>query len=429
MEPTKKEIQEKLIEMGAAPKLVKMPAVVERIAKLKVGLDKLDVDKDGNILFAKGKTNNMFRLNQDDTATFLSDDSGSEYIKDEAYVAKIIQIDKYGFETRSGEGYSHLDINEGAGYYERRPGGIVHREDSYIAVTVQDANWSEDFDDYADWDIKSQHEYESYADYKKESPEAFRQYKEARDRLSMAYLIAHYPDTKEWLIQRGMLEGPDIDKQIAEAIRGLANNNERTEFKNKTHEVDSGLGFLDMISEPLPQEELDRRAELNKQEVAHLREIADSYEQGIQPEPLKYTEQESIANRMGYFTRRSEELEEKNHEALDRLILLRTFAQRCTRIPFVGKKISATLIDQSMALYSGEMIDDSPKTDLDGVYEKYITIKGVSKQYRGAYTALRSCIVDDCGKFPFIGKRLIKELEKFQKETKEKDSDDLQIDE
>ena len=60
-----------------------------------------------------------------------------------------------------------------------------------------------------------------------------------------------------------------------------------------------------------------------------------------------YNEETANQNRLGFFKTKLDEMSRKNNEYEERLILLKLFAQRCTKIPFMGRRISNILMHQT----------------------------------------------------------------------------------
>ena len=124
MNITKKDIQDKLIEIGASPVLVRMPSVIERLYMFGVNICKLKVDLYGNIIYG----NHRFTKNEDNTAIY-------EYVGNEL---ETVNIDKYGMDK------STLNNN-----VYRENGKIIEKSDDVVS------EYNDELEDDGGWSLDS----------------------------------------------------------------------------------------------------------------------------------------------------------------------------------------------------------------------------------------------------------------------------------
>lgn len=409
MEYSKKDIQNKLMEIGAAPNLTVMPAVIERLSENKILLDLLDVDLDGNILYKDNCITRKFKLNENGDAISYS---GKTPIRQ---YCDIIEIDKFGMETKVGIGQLDGQIDDSQGYSERTDGNIYY-QDSHIAMTIQDADESYSISDSGDWKIHDRNEDEK-GNYRITN-------------AYMGYIIANYPQTIEWFVEHKFLpeSEKDINLAISRAIEETANAIMDSQLGEQRNQNIEELGFLGFGQVQLSPEEKARRVELITKEIEDLNILSTDYKEGNVNPGISYTEQESEENRIKYFKDKAKSLEEQAESREEKLKVLKEFALRCSKIPFVGKKLLVSLDETNLLLASGENEDRTiPNSELGDAYREYRTINGTIEKYKEVSNSIKDCVVNDCGRIPFIGKRIIKELDNIarnqRKEQDEREDD------
>ena len=264
--------QEYLMQIGAAPKLVKMAAVIKNIEFLRPqpSKEQILVADNGDIIVMLESSLMKIQLdgeeaivekkefNSDMISVIHIDKSGVEYLK-----GRYQQDDAY---KREKVGNSKVDPSNG---YCERKGKLIATHDSYYAQLIQDGDWGREVDHDGSCFLKSA---SGRLGISLNS-------EEIRDTQlkSMAVVMTSFPTSINYYLENGYVNNENMQELLLEGLSKLIDTY-RSFIENNGKE--NYPAFLDGFIERKSQEEIDKENEAVRLEIVKYEEILKKIKNG-----------------------------------------------------------------------------------------------------------------------------------------------------
>ena len=437
---TREDIIRRLQELGAAPKLLRMPAVVEELYNFQLEypvnnfLEEINMDSNGCITFDRYS----FELRSNDKVFMYKNRNTEGYLN-----KSVIDINDYGIQIAIG--YSDMDsAYECDGYTERNGKYIIKHSSSGELI----------FEPWTPETVTRP----NHPGYKIEGG--------ARTG-EIGYMLKDYPEVEEWYVENGFLplSKETRDKKIVADMEKARKDcksrivillNKLKEEVNEKHKREPFIGGE--ISKLL------LKIEIAKNDMRKLTKLIRVYSQGERPtidisnedhqlqqeekspiymttEEAEYKEYEQQINQIiiSIFRGGTEPLRKYEEGAKDAAVrsealeepfsklmeLARNCSKKCARIPFKGKNISETINIEIRDLENYtryfHIANVEPKDlnqEVIEAYREFINLYEIiynsTREFKmkKAIKELKRCLLEQ-GKVPFVGKMILREVEEL----------------
>ena len=276
-------VKRELKRLGVAEDLINMPAVIERIWENEVyskDPTHYKIDNQGNIKCTIGE----FIKTEDGEVEFFP--SNRKNIK--------ITIDEYGMDTK-------LDWIE-KGKLISQAIRVKHSYSDDIKIMSQDEPDFRTVNGFFDWNLERM----------LELSDEMKRPKDLNSNEMIEYLIANYPLTQGWYVDRQILPQDEKERNI------------------EVNEITRRFSYFSNQA-PKHMSVWQREISGSNQEERELLQIQEDYEYDV------YATEEEMLEEIDNMTRKLREKNESNCELEKKLA--RFILKRCGSIPFVGKKI------------------------------------------------------------------------------------------